>query len=109
MKRALKMFIPAALLLVGGRAPATEESVLKERNETQEQRDARMQWFREARFGMFIHWGPYAVAAGEWKGKPSGGAPSPMTGESLWIFRKKIPDKRDTVIRLELDKEPILL
>ncbi|MCK4565557.1 MAG: alpha-L-fucosidase [Verrucomicrobia bacterium] len=31
--------------------------------------DARMEWWREARFGMFIHWGLYAVPAGEWKGK----------------------------------------
>ncbi|MDD4872373.1 MAG: alpha-L-fucosidase [Kiritimatiellae bacterium] len=28
----------------------------------------RMQWFREAKFGMFIHWGPYSNLAGEWKG-----------------------------------------
>ncbi len=35
--------------------------------ETKEQRDARMAWFREARFGMFIHWGVYSVPAGEWK------------------------------------------
>jgi len=25
-------------------------------------------WFHEAKFGMFIHWGIYAVPAGEWKG-----------------------------------------
>ncbi|NLH16487.1 MAG: alpha-L-fucosidase, partial [Phycisphaerae bacterium] len=37
--------------------------------ETQEQKDARMQWWRDARFGMFIHWGLYAVPAGEWKGR----------------------------------------
>jgi len=35
--------------------------------ETKEQRDQRMFWWREARFGMFIHWGLYAVPAGEWK------------------------------------------
>ena len=29
--------------------------------ETPEQKNARMQWFREARFGMFIHWGLYAI------------------------------------------------
>src|SRR3954466_6708432 len=34
-------------------------------------RDARMPWWREARFGMFIHWGLYAVPAGEWKGQRS--------------------------------------
>ena len=32
-----------------------------------------MQWWREARFGMFIHWGLYAIPAGSWKGKPSAG------------------------------------
>lgn len=37
--------------------------------ETQEQKDARMKWWREARFGLFIHWGLYAIPAGEWNGK----------------------------------------
>ena len=32
-----------------------------------EEYEARMTWFREARFGMFIHWGLYAIPArGEW-------------------------------------------
>jgi alpha-L-fucosidase len=30
-----------------------------------------MQWWREARFGMFIHWGVYSVPAGVWKGEQS--------------------------------------
>jgi len=38
-------------------------------SETMEQRNERMKWWREARFGMFIHWGLYAIPAGEWKGK----------------------------------------
>lgn len=29
----------------------------------------RIQWWREARFGMFIHWGLYSLPGGEWKGK----------------------------------------
>jgi alpha-L-fucosidase len=33
--------------------------------------DKRMQWWREARFGMFIHWGVYSVPAGIWKGEQS--------------------------------------
>jgi len=37
--------------------------------ESKEQRDQRMQWWREARFGMFIHWGLYALPAGQWKGR----------------------------------------
>ena len=40
--------------------------------ETKQQYDKRMQWWQEARFGMFIHWGVYAVPAGEWKGKTIG-------------------------------------
>src|SRR5262249_6358249 len=31
--------------------------------------EERMKWFREAKFGLFIHWGLYAIPAGEWKGK----------------------------------------
>lgn len=29
----------------------------------------RLAWWRDAKFGMFIHWGLYAVPAGVWKGK----------------------------------------
>ncbi len=29
-------------------------------------RDQRMGWWRDARFGMFIHWGLYAIPAGQW-------------------------------------------
>lgn len=48
-------------------------------------REAELQWFDEARFGMFIHWGIYAVPAGERNGKPTRGL-----GE--WIMRDlKIP------------------
>ena len=36
-------------------------------NETRQEKDQRMKWWRDARFGMFIHWGLYAVPAGEWK------------------------------------------
>jgi alpha-L-fucosidase len=39
--------------------------------ETKSQHDQRMRWWREARFGMFIHWGLYAVPAGEYNGKRS--------------------------------------
>jgi len=35
----------------------------------EETKDKRMAWFREARFGLFIHWGLYSAAAGSWDGK----------------------------------------
>jgi alpha-L-fucosidase len=49
--------------------------------------DERMKWFREAKFGLFIHWGLYAIPAGEWKGQP-------VEGIGEWIMnRAKIPVK----------------
>jgi alpha-L-fucosidase len=42
-------------------------------HESPAQRDARMKWWREARFGLFIHWGLYSVPAGEWQGKTNYG------------------------------------
>lgn len=54
-------------------------------NETKAQRDARMAWFRDAKFGLFIHWGVYAVPAGTYKGKR-------IDGIGEWIMnRGKIP------------------
>ncbi len=52
-----------ALLLV------TCATGLLAQRETPGEHDARMQWWREARFGMFIHWGLYSIPAGEWKGR----------------------------------------
>lgn len=37
--------------------------------ETPARKAARMDWWTDARFGLFIHWGLYAVPAGEWQGK----------------------------------------
>jgi alpha-L-fucosidase len=39
--------------------------------DTSADRDRRMQWWRDARFGMFIHWGLYAVPAGDFEGHRS--------------------------------------
>ncbi len=30
-------------------------------------REKRLEWFREAKYGLFIHWGLYAIPAGQWK------------------------------------------
>ncbi len=42
---------------------------IQSQRESPSEHDARMQWWREARFGMFIHWGLYSIPAGEWKGR----------------------------------------
>lgn len=54
-------------------AQVTRQAEPKVRPETPAQHDARMKWFREARFGMFIHWGLYAVPAGEYNGNTNHG------------------------------------
>lgn len=40
--------------------------------ESTAERDTRMGWWREARFGMFVHWGLYSGLAGTWDGKAVG-------------------------------------
>jgi alpha-L-fucosidase len=53
--------------------------------ETKAAKDSRMQWWREARFGLFIHWGLYAIPEGEWNGQK---------WYAEWIRRQaKIPAK----------------
>ena len=48
-------------------------------------RAQRLAWFHEAKFGLFIHWGLYAIPAGEWKGRP-------VAGIGEWIMnRAQIP------------------
>lgn len=49
-------------------------------------KDERMKWWREAKFGMFIHWGVYAQFAGVYKGHEQ------LRGGAEWIMnRSKIP------------------
>jgi alpha-L-fucosidase len=50
-------------------------------------KEKRLEWFREAKYGLFIHWGLYAIPAGEWNGKRS-----PGLGE--WVMlRSAVPVK----------------
>src|SRR5262245_21464559 len=36
-------------------------------------REERLAWWREAKFGCFIHWGVYSGPGGEWEGRPFAG------------------------------------
>ena len=81
MRRTLSLLI----VLILCAASATSSFAQTAPKETKEQRDERMKWWREARFGMFIHWGLYAIPAGEWEGKP-------VKGIGEWIMNyAKIP------------------
>lgn len=76
------MIAAAALLFVAGSLPSFAQlegdSIAAstahpvpaiQDTETPAQRDARLRWWRDARFGMFIHWGLYSIPAGTWNGK----------------------------------------
>jgi len=79
MKQLFAAFTAFALLVgrPGAQAPRPPDPA----------REKRLEWFREAKYGLFIHWGLYAIPAGEWNGKRS-----PGLGE--WVmFRSRVPVK----------------
>jgi alpha-L-fucosidase len=80
MKPGHPLLLAAVLALAPAAAPAQAPDP-----ESDQAKQARLAWFRDAKFGLFIHWGLYAIPAGQWKG-----ARVPGIGE--WImFRAKVP------------------
>jgi alpha-L-fucosidase len=78
----LSTLLASTLTARAAEAPATSPAP-----PTDPAHEQRIQWFRQAKFGLFIHWGLYALPAGEWKGKP-------IAGIGEWIMnRAKIPVK----------------
>jgi len=74
------LLLAAVLALAPVAAPAQAPDP-----ESDQAKQARLAWFREAKYGLFIHWGLYAIPAGQWQG-----ARVPGIGE--WImFRARIP------------------
>jgi len=71
MKRLLSL-----LLLLLSLTTSAQKNYL---TESKSDKDARMDWWRDATFGMFIHWGAYAVPAGNYKDKP-------VKGIGEWIM-----------------------
>lgn len=77
-----KMFIVGLLLFINVSAQSTRSEV----NESPAAKAARMQWWTDAKFGMFLHWGLYSEAGGDWKGKP-------YKGNEHFMLYEKIPWK----------------
>ncbi len=63
------MLKPAIALVVGVALMAGGHAQTPAPRPPDHAREKRLEWFRDAKYGMFIHWGLYAVPAGEWKGK----------------------------------------
>lgn len=81
MRKLALMFILPILTLSCKRQGSKVEKILV----TEITDEERMQWWEEARFGMFIHWGIYSVPAGFYKSEA-------QTNSAEWIMNKgKIP------------------
>ena len=79
----LVIFLLLPVLIMTCKSP--EPSKVTVTVETKEQFHQRMQWWDDATFGMFIHWGVYSVPAGEYKGNE-------IEGIGEWIMdRADIP------------------
>jgi alpha-L-fucosidase len=72
------LLLTTILMLIFSCTPKSDQP---EKDEATIKQDERMEWWREARFGMFIHWGLYAEPAGEWNGKQ-------VPGISEWIMAR---------------------
>src|SRR5690242_3044662 len=62
--------------------------------------DKRMAWWREARFGCFMHWGVYSYAGGEWEGEPVKGYAEHLMRIKkipLAVYKKEVVEKFDPV------------
>ena len=78
--KSIRRVLPIALLALSTSAVAAQAPPPPD-----PAREARLAWFREAKFGLFIHWGLYAIPAGEWKGQA-------VPGIGEWImYRARIP------------------
>ncbi|NLE38632.1 MAG: alpha-L-fucosidase, partial [Pirellulaceae bacterium] len=73
--------VPTGFVVAAEKTPAAQEAT----PQSDAAKAADMEWWRDARFGMFIHWGVYSVPAGTYRGEKI-----PWIGE--WIMlRGKIP------------------
>lgn len=50
------------------------------------EKQASLNWFKEAKFGMFIHWGLYSDAGGVWKGVQINDSPYPGPKVAEWLM-----------------------
>jgi alpha-L-fucosidase len=96
----MNKYILSLLLLLSVMArPVCVRAQAPQEAETKEHRDARMAWWREAKFGMFIHWGVYSVPAGFYHDQP-------VRGIGEWIMNHgKIPCAEYQAFAKQFDPE----
>ena len=99
MKKIVLLFV--TLALVSCRTPETKEKTWDEMNASKQET---RQWFNDAKYGMFIHWGLYAEASGVWNDKTMEEMGRPHVAE--WVqYVAKIP--REEYAKLASDFNPV--
>src|SRR6266849_5388438 len=79
----------ATLVVLGLSAALGQGAPQATAPDSPEAKQARLAWFRDAKYGLFIHWGLYAIPAGEWNGRAV-----PGLGEGI-MFRTPVPVRED--------------
>ncbi len=88
MKNTNFLFACSMALVISCTQEKPQERASEQKDPVELTKDERMEWWREAKFGMFIHWGPYAVPAGIHEGQET-------TGIAEWIMHHmEIPIER---------------
>ena len=75
MKKILSLILTLAMLVGSG-------CFQKEKSKEEITDEERMAWWHEARFGMFIHWGVYALYGGMYKGHDQ------VSNNGEWIMNR---------------------
>src|SRR5258705_40706 len=102
-RRALPILLPALMTLV---ALACDNSKAQQSSPTPVRTDdaytsPRTQWYRDARYGMFIHWGIYAVPAGEWKADKDAAKKSDDPRVEKYVEGQLKPQLRELVTKYD--------
>ncbi len=103
-------------LMVGVGSGGEQSTPADARKEANLQREARMKWWRDARFGLFIHWGPVSLKGteiswsrggkrGDWVDKGGGPAPGKIPAEIYDnLYKEFNPVKFDAEEWIEIAK-----
>ncbi|MBL7132738.1 MAG: alpha-L-fucosidase [Phycisphaerae bacterium] len=98
----LVLAFAAGTALCAAGAKTADLSRVPQMKETAKQRDTRMKWWRDAKFGMFLHWGPVSLSGRElgWGRKANrpwdiSGVQTPRTEDPVYdnLYKKFNPVK----------------
>lgn len=69
----MKLTLVISIIVMLSFTPSKAQKTMNYLNENPAAIEKRMEWFNNAKYGMFIHFGLYSQLGGEWEGKSIGG------------------------------------